>query len=129
MELFEFDSATGGRLRYLGSPHFREVLPPLPPPVQQVEKKAPEKPREFIAFDWCGWDDRYGRFTHVPSSDTLTQQAWMGQLEWNEAQLKWFQKWSPALVVHKNMQSGPYQETGDTFGTVGQIIDRLKAKL
>lgn len=82
----------------------------------------------FVAFDWCGWNNRFGRFTGVPSGTTLTQQEWMGQRDWDGRQVVWFKQFSPELVVHKCLE-GPYRETGETMGTVGEIIARLEERL
>jgi hypothetical protein len=84
--------------------------------------------KEFIAFDWCGAMDSYGRFTHMPSGKTLVQEKWMGQSDWDSKQLEWFKTFDSALVVHKNLQNGAYRETGDTFGTVGEIIEKLERR-
>lgn len=83
---------------------------------------------KFIAFDQCGFGDRYGRFTALPSGDTLTCQAWMAQADWNKAQLKWFEQFPTTVVVHRCL-SGAYRESGDTMGTVGEIIERLKNRV
>lgn len=81
---------------------------------------------EFIAFDWCGWNNRFGRFTHIPSGATLTQQQWMGQTDWNKAQLEWFKQFKGDLLVHKCTEPGPYRESGNVMGTVEEIIKRLE---
>ena len=78
----------------------------------------------FVAFDWCGWNDQYGRFTAMPDGATLTCKAWMGQADWDAAQLDWFQQFSPDIVVHR-CETGPYR---DTMGTVGEIVKRLKSR-
>jgi hypothetical protein len=83
---------------------------------------------EFIAFDWCGWNEQQGRFTHMPSGKTLVCQQWMRQRDWDDAQMKWFQELSPELVVHKCL-TGAYRETGETMGTVREIVARLEARL
>jgi len=83
---------------------------------------------EFIAHDWCGLNEQYGRFTHMPSGDTLLCGGWMGQLDWDKAQLEWLQKYDPALVVHK-CPDGPYRETGNTMGNVGEIVGRLRSRV
>lgn len=82
----------------------------------------------FIAFDWCGWMDNYGRFTHMPSGDTIVQQGWMGQRDWDKAQLEYFKKY-PGLEVHRNLQPGPYQKTGNLMGTTDEICARLEKRL
>lgn len=81
----------------------------------------------FIAFDWCGWNGNYGRFTHIPSGDTLVQPDCIGQREWDQAQMKWFSKY-PQLTVHR-CPEGPYRETGDTMGTTDEVVTRLKERL
>ena len=82
----------------------------------------------FIAFDWCGFNSCYGRFTAMPGGETLLQQAWMNQTQWDDAQLKWFAQFNGNITVHRCL-SGPYHETGDTLGTVNEIIDRLTKRL
>lgn len=81
-------------------------------------------PDEFICHDWAGWNEQMGRFTHLPSGDTLLCQRWMGQLEWEQAQAEWFKRYNPAILVHK-CRSGAYRKTGDTMGSVGEIIQSL----
>ena len=85
------------------------------------------KETKFIAFDWCGFDGRYGRFTAMPSGKTLTCQQWMDQRDWDAAQLTWFQEFDGSLVVHR-CPDGPYRETDNQMGTVGEIIERLKSR-
>lgn len=89
----------------------------------------PEKQtaQQFVVFDWCGWNERYGRFTHLPSGETLVCQAWMGQLDWDKAQLEWFEKLDGSLVVHR-CERGPYHETGDSMGTVSEIVHKLRSR-
>lgn len=82
----------------------------------------------FIAHDWCGWNERFGRFTHMPSGDTLVCQGWMGQLDWDKAQAEWFQKFPGELMVHR-CPNGAYRETGDTMGTVSEITARLEQRV
>jgi len=83
---------------------------------------------EFIVFDWCGCNSNYGRFTHMPTGRTLVCQAWMRQEHWDDAQLKWFKQFDGNIVVHRCL-SGPYHETGDTMGTVAEIIGRLEKRV
>ena len=83
---------------------------------------------EFIVHDWCGWNERNGRFTHCPSGQTLVCRDWMGQRDWDDAQLTWFREFDGSLVVHK-CPEGPYRETGNTMGTVAEIIGRLEVRL
>jgi hypothetical protein len=83
---------------------------------------------KFIAFDWCGFAELYGRFTAMPTGDTLVCRQWMGQREWDAAQLAWFEHYNPAVAVYRCLD-GPYRETDDSMGTVGEIIERLKAKV
>lgn len=80
----------------------------------------------FIAFDWCGWNDRYGRFTHVPSGDTIVCQGWMGQEDWDAKQLEFFQKY-PGLTVYKCLTN--YRNKGDSMGTTEEICTRLAKRL
>jgi hypothetical protein len=84
---------------------------------------------QFIAFDWCGWNERYGRFTALPSGDTIICQGWMGQHDWDKAQLEWFKRFDGAVVVHRNTGAGPYRETGDLMGTVAEIVERLVTRV
>lgn len=81
----------------------------------------------FIAHDWCGWNEQYGRFTHMPSGDTLVCQAWMGQLEWDKAQLAYFRKY-PGINVHR-CPVGPYNTNGSIMGTTDEIILRLEPRV
>lgn len=86
-----------------------------------------EREIAYIVFDWCGWNDRYGRFTALPTGTTLTCQAWMGQEDWDKAQLEWFRQFDGTLVVHR-CERGPYRQTGDSMGTVAEIIERLQRR-
>jgi hypothetical protein len=52
----------------------------------------------------------------------------MRQADWDKAQLEWFSRYDGGLVVHR-CQSGPYSETGDTMGTVAEIVERLRLRL
>lgn len=81
----------------------------------------------FIAHDWCGTHGQYGRFTHIPSGETLVCQAWYSQKRWDEEQLEWFRQWPVDLVVYKCQQA--YVKTNETYGSVGEIIERLKMKM
>jgi hypothetical protein len=81
----------------------------------------------FIAFDWCGWNENYGRFSHMPSCETLIQEGWMNQRDWDEAQLRWFEKF-PGLTVCR-CPRGPYLLNDDIMGTTDEICTRLKARL
>lgn len=89
---------------------------------------APTTDCSFIAHDWCGWDERHRRFTACPGGQTLVCQPWMRQADWDKAQLEWFEQFSAEIIVHR-CPSGPYRETGDTMGTVAEIIVRLKKQL
>lgn len=82
----------------------------------------------FIAFDWCGWNDNYGRFTHLPSGDTLVQRHGMRQHDWDKAQLEWFRKF-PGLTVYNNARPGAYRPDGDVMGTTEEICQRLEGRL
>lgn len=72
---------------------------------------------EKIIHDWCGWMEQYGRFTHHPTGDTLVCQAWMGQSDWDNAQLEWFLKYPVDIAVN--------EEDGSFMGSVGEIVERL----
>lgn len=82
----------------------------------------------FIAFDWCGFNENLGRFTHMPSGDTLVQQPWMGQADWDNAQLRWFMKYS-GLTVYDNARPGPYRPEGKIMGTTFEICERIQKRL
>jgi hypothetical protein len=84
---------------------------------------------KFIAYDYCGWNMKYGRFTAMPSGDTLTCQPYMGHLDWDKAQLAWFLRFDSDIVVHRNRGDGPYRETGDIIGKVSEIVARLRDSL
>lgn len=88
----------------------------------------PKSSPDFIAFDYCGWNEQQGRFTRVSDGKTLVCQRWMGQMEWDSAQLEWFKQMAPELVVHKCLE-GPYRQTDDIFGSVKGIIDKLERRL
>lgn len=81
---------------------------------------------EFIAHDWCGSMQQYGRYTHMPSGDTLVCKAWMGQVDWDKAQLEYFQKYSN-ITVHEC--PGQYTSDGALMGTVEEICARLTNRL
>lgn len=93
-----------------------------------IEKAPLKEPQAFIAHDWCGWNERNGRFTHMPSGKTLLCEDWMGQEAWDKAQLAWFTQLDENLIVHK-CPDGPYRETGNTYGSVTDIIKKLKERL
>lgn len=80
----------------------------------------------FIAHDWCGWNSRFGRYTHMPSGDTLVCEGWMGQADWDKAQLEWMKKY-PGLNVHKC--PGAYSTDGLLMGSTDEICQRLEARL
>lgn len=82
---------------------------------------------EFIAHDWCGYNDQYGRYTHVPNGTTLVCQAWMGQKDWDQAQLEFLQQF-PNLNVH-DCPTGPYSTNGRLMGSTNEICARLKERL
>lgn len=79
---------------------------------------------EYIAFDWCGTFENYGRFTHLPSGETIVQQPWMGQSDWNKKQLEFFQKY-PGLTVYKCPFN--YNDRQESMGTTEEICGRLNA--
>lgn len=103
----------------------------MPPPDKSCDSviaTTPELSPQFVCHDWCGWNEKYGRFTHMPSGSTLVCRAWMGQSDWDSAQLEWFSKLDGDLIVHK-CPTGPYRETGDTMGSVSEIVTRLNNRL
>lgn len=81
----------------------------------------------FIAFDWCGSFQYYGRFTHCPSGDTLVQRQGMTQKIWDQTQLKWFRKY-PGLTVH-NCSDCPYSSSAPSMGSTEEICERLEKRL
>lgn len=89
---------------------------------------ASSRQAAFIVHDWCGWNWRYGRFTAMPNGETLVCNEWMNQMEWDSAQLQWLEQFDESLVVHK-CPTGPYRETGNTIGTVGEIKERLRSRI
>lgn len=81
---------------------------------------------EFIAHDWCGWNEQHGRYTHLPSGKTLVCQGWMGQRQWDQAQLEYLEGF-PGLNVHDC--PGPYTTDGKLMGTTDEICERLRQRL
>ena len=86
---------------------------------------------KFIAFDWCGWNEQYGRFTFCDfdshdSGDTLVCRPGMDQRAWDQAQLEWFRKY-PGLTVYRCPES--YHPNNDVMGTTEEIIQRLESRL
>jgi len=88
---------------------------------------AHESLAEFIAHDWCGWNDNNGRFTHMPSGVTLLCQLYWTQKQWDRAQLDWFRKYAENLTVHEC--PGAYNMEGKLLGTVAEICGRLELRL
>ncbi len=82
---------------------------------------------DFIAFDWCGFNENLGRFTHMPSGDTLVQQGF-DQRKWDQRQLEFFKKY-PGLTVYNNERPGPYRPEGKVMGTTEEICARLERRL
>ncbi len=83
----------------------------------------------FIAHDFCGWMERYGRYTTCfpDNNETLTCAAWMTQKDWDKAQLEFLQKF-PGITVHKC--PGVYTTVGtEVMGTTDEICDRLRKRL
>lgn len=82
----------------------------------------------FIAFDWCGWNDCYGRFTHMPSGDTCLQPSDANQREWDAKQLTFFRKY-PGFKVCR-CPTGPYVLNNDIIAwTTEEICARLEKRL
>ncbi len=87
----------------------------------------------FVAHDFCGWAENYGRFTVVSQStdtngNTLVCRSGMNQAQWDRAQLNWFSQLDQTLVVYKCLR-GPYAPNDSPMGTVKEICDRLKLRL
>jgi hypothetical protein len=82
---------------------------------------------EFIGFDWAGWNDSQGRFTHIPSGETLLCQRHWDQAEWDRQQLVWFNEYSPDLKVYDC--PGAYNTDGKLLGTLAEICSRLERRL
>lgn len=81
----------------------------------------------FIAHDYCGWNEQYGRYTVIPEGDTLVCRPDMVQREWDRAQLDFLSRF-PGRTVHKCYE-GPYRPTGNTLGTTEEICERLRKRL
>jgi hypothetical protein len=81
---------------------------------------------EFIAHDWCGWNEQFGRFTHIPSGETLVCRPGMTQSQWDKAQLEWMRRF-PGLTVHSCPDR--YSTDGPSMGTTEEIIARLETRL
>lgn len=80
----------------------------------------------FIAHDWCGWNQQYGRFTHMHTGDTLICKASWGQSEWDQAQLEYFSKY-PGINVYDC--PGEYNRNGRLMGSTNEICERLEKRL
>jgi hypothetical protein len=82
---------------------------------------------EFIAHDFCGWNEQYGRYTHCPSGATLVCRPGMDQTAWDRAQLEFLSK-LPGLPVHSC--PGTYTTEGTRLmGTTDEICERLRSRL
>lgn len=82
---------------------------------------------EFIAYDHAGWNDRHERFTHVPSGKTLLSQPHWSEPEYLKRRLDWYRQFDASLTVHAC--PGSYSTDGRLLGTVGDICERIEAKL
>jgi hypothetical protein len=83
---------------------------------------------EFIAHDWAGMFERLGRYTHVPTGETLLCHAYYDQDAWDRAQLEFFKRF-PGLVVYDNARSGPYRPEGRVLGVTDEICVKLAQRL
>jgi hypothetical protein len=83
---------------------------------------------EFVAFDWCGWDERQGRFTHMPSGKTIVQGVDATQKGWDAKQLAFFKEYPPSTPVCR-CPDGPYRLNDNRMGTCGSIVDKLTSRL
>lgn len=83
---------------------------------------------KFIAFDWCGWNENYGRFTLVDATcETLVQQAYMNQRQWDQSQLEFFRRF-PGLTVYR-CPGSYFPDPKNVMGTTEEIVKRLEARL
>lgn len=85
---------------------------------------------KFIAFDWCGWNDKYGRYTLIDPNncDTLLQRGHYDQQQWDRVQLDWLRKYPLELVVY-NCPNAYVADHNQKIGTVAEIIERLERRL
>ena len=81
---------------------------------------------QFIAHDFCGWDEQYGRYTHMPSGETLICKQHMGQLQWDKAQLEFLLKY-PGMNVY-SCPNRYWQNPNTLMGSTEEICERLKAR-
>lgn len=84
--------------------------------------------QEFIAFDWCGWDEQHGRFTHVPTGETIVCRSGYDQSKWDAVQLAYFEKFDPTVPVHE-CPSRYTTEGTRPMGLTGEICERLRERL
>jgi hypothetical protein len=100
---------------------------PFSRPEKTVSAIATTASLPFIAHDWCGWNNRFGRFTACPLGQTLVCQEWMGQEDWDYAQLMFLRRF-PGLPVHSC--PGVYTTAGTRLmGTTDEICRRLESRL
>lgn len=81
----------------------------------------------FIAHDWCGFNEQYGRYTALPSGRTLVCRPGMDQAAWDKAQLAYLSEF-PNQPVHEC--PGPYTTHGTRLiGFTDALCAGLRKKL
>lgn len=89
--------------------------------------------KPFVAHDYCGWNEQYGRYTSCPGdsgreAETLVCRPGMDQTQWDRAQLDFLSKYPADWPVHSC--PGAYTTEGTRLmGTVGEICERLRKRL
>ena len=79
----------------------------------------PDEPESFIAFDYCGWNESTGRFTVMPTGETLLYRSEKTLLE--------FLAKFPGLPVYSC--PGRYTTVGTKpLGTTEEICERVRGK-
>jgi hypothetical protein len=79
----------------------------------------------FIASDWCGWGDRYGRYTHIPSGETIIEYPYDDQSSWDARQVAFFRR-HPGLRVYVCL--GRYTDEWEPTGTTDEILAKWEAR-
>jgi hypothetical protein len=82
---------------------------------------------EFIAFDYCGWSEQYGRLTHVPTGETLVCKSCWGQQDWDIAQATFFDKFLN-IKVYDCAGPGSYRPNDKCWGTTEYLAEKLRNK-
>lgn len=80
----------------------------------------------FIAFDHCGFNNQYGRYTHIPGGETLVCLSGWGQKEWDKAQLVFFSKYPGLTIYHC---PGIYRANNQPLGNTDELCAKLKLRL